>query len=138
MIDNMLKKVKKLSERKNVPMSRIIGAVEMSEKGFYIMFKNESIKVRVLNKISQVLDVPITYFFEDVKLSPNNGNNGIYVNGSNNKTEHKGMSMAEQYIYDLRSDKQKLEVENTDLKKKYEADVSDLKKKVLELEEKIL
>lgn len=48
----------------------------MTEGGFFQSFRNETLKVSTLEKISDVLNVPINYFFDDEK-DFDNSNNGL-------------------------------------------------------------
>jgi transcriptional regulator with XRE-family HTH domain len=73
MSDNQPKKIFAMLEKnirlkakeKNMSIAEIIREIEMSEAGFYRMLENESIKVKTLIKISEVLDTPLTMFFQE-------------------------------------------------------------------------
>ncbi|UEG52540.1 helix-turn-helix transcriptional regulator [Mucilaginibacter daejeonensis] len=48
-----------------ITLSDLAKHIEMTEAGFYKMLSTESIKVKTLRKISQVLKQPIPFFFDD-------------------------------------------------------------------------
>ena len=48
-----------------ITLSDLAKHIEMTESGFYKMLSTESIKVKTLKKVSEVLKQPIPYFFEN-------------------------------------------------------------------------
>lgn len=42
----------------------LLPVIEMTEQGYYSMFRNDSLKVSTLNKISEFFNVPVTSFFK--------------------------------------------------------------------------
>jgi len=48
-----------------ITLSDLAKHIEMTEAGFYKMLSTESIKVKTLKKVSEVLKQPIPYFFEN-------------------------------------------------------------------------
>lgn len=52
-----------LRNRKNIPKMEFYSQIGMSHKGFSQMVENESIKVSTLQKIAEVLGVPVSVFF---------------------------------------------------------------------------
>jgi phage repressor protein C with HTH and peptisase S24 domain len=58
-------RIKDFAQQRGVPLKNLASQIEMTETGFYAMIRNKSIKVETLQKISSVLDVPITRFFSD-------------------------------------------------------------------------
>lgn len=55
-----------LIKEKKLDLKRdILPAIEMTEPGYYAMFRNDSIKVSTLKKIAGTLKVPVSAFFRD-------------------------------------------------------------------------
>lgn len=50
-------------------MKELVAEIEMTEPGIYKMFNNGSMKIKTLIKISEVLNVPVDYFFKK-ELAP--------------------------------------------------------------------
>jgi|GEM_PF-1743670 len=48
-----------------ITLSDLAKHIEMTEAGFYKMLSTDSIKVKTLKKVSEVLKQPIPYFFDD-------------------------------------------------------------------------
>jgi transcriptional regulator with XRE-family HTH domain len=48
-----------------ITLSDLCKHIEMTEAGFYKMLTTESIKVKTLRKISEVLEMPVTAFFNN-------------------------------------------------------------------------
>jgi transcriptional regulator with XRE-family HTH domain len=61
----LCKKIKELSRSKNTPLKIIASKICMSESGFLKSLNNDLLKVTNLQKIADVLEVPITYFFDE-------------------------------------------------------------------------
>lgn len=59
----ILNKIKILLEEKRLTINELCEKIEITDMGFRKMFSNESLKVSTLKKISEVLEVPVTYFF---------------------------------------------------------------------------
>lgn len=58
----------------------ILPAIEMTEPGYYSMFRNDSIKVSTLKKIADSLKVPVTSFFiEDSQTKKNNSKAKVVI-----------------------------------------------------------
>ncbi|WDF57081.1 helix-turn-helix domain-containing protein [Mucilaginibacter sp. KACC 22063] len=51
-----------------ITLSELASAIGMTEAGFYKMLSSESIKVKTLKKLSEVLHQPIESFFEEFIL----------------------------------------------------------------------
>lgn len=58
-------KIKYYSQEKNISLKEICGRVGISEQGLQKMINTNSIKIKVLEKISAVLDVSICSFFDE-------------------------------------------------------------------------
>jgi len=58
------KKIKELSKKSNLTIKDLCKKIEMTESGFNIALKNNTLKIETLQKISEVLEVEIGYFFE--------------------------------------------------------------------------
>jgi len=64
-IDQIENKIRKLLKNHDLSVRQLCKRVELSENGLQAMFKNQSYRVDTLEKIADVLSVPITYFFVD-------------------------------------------------------------------------
>lgn len=65
MIEEIEKKIKDLAYERKISISRICKSIEISELGLKKMFVNKSLRIDILNKIANILGVPIAYFFDD-------------------------------------------------------------------------
>ena len=84
-------KIKHIAEEKNITFKSLCGEVGVTEAGLHQMIRNKSIKVDILEKISIVLKVPISHFFEDEKKifgDNNTVNIGSSVSESNNSNNN--------------------------------------------------
>ena len=57
--------IRQQSKALGITLSDLAKQIEMTEAGFYKMLSTDSIKVKTLKKLSEVLKRPIPYFFED-------------------------------------------------------------------------
>jgi transcriptional regulator with XRE-family HTH domain len=65
MYENQLEGIiKELAKEKRYSIRQLCKKIEISETGLYKTLKNNTLKVETLQKIADVLEVPITYFFE--------------------------------------------------------------------------
>ncbi len=62
---NLELKIKDLARQKELSMRKICQKIDMSENGLALGLRNNTIKLDTLSKISEVLHIPITYFFTD-------------------------------------------------------------------------
>lgn len=62
-------KLKFIASQKKVPLSHLANDLGFTEPGFYSMIKNDTMKVKTLEKIAQLLDVSPCEFFENDSLS---------------------------------------------------------------------
>ena len=58
-------KIKNAAYERNITMKALAEAVGLSYNGLSLSFKNDTLKVKDLEKIAKVLDLPISYFFND-------------------------------------------------------------------------
>jgi hypothetical protein len=59
-------KIKKEITSRNFSIKKFIeGKIGLTENGFYMAVKNDTLKVRDLEKISRALELPMTHWFED-------------------------------------------------------------------------
>ena len=58
-------KIKILSEEKNLAIKNLAQKIGITEAGLHQMVRNKSIKVDILENIASILDVPVSYFFEE-------------------------------------------------------------------------
>ncbi len=61
--------IRQRSKALGITLSDLARHIEMTEAGFYKMLSTDSIKVKTLKKLSDVLKQPIPYFFEDHQAS---------------------------------------------------------------------
>jgi len=62
-------KIRDLMKEKKVTAAFLSRKIKMSVLGFNKSLSNESMKIEVLEKIALILEVPVSYFFDEV-LSP--------------------------------------------------------------------
>lgn len=66
------KKVKNIAKTRNMSIRKLCKEIGITENGLSSMFKNNTLRVDVLEKISNVLEVPInTFFTENYLQKPN-------------------------------------------------------------------
>lgn len=66
--------IEALRKEKKIPKMDFYEKIDMTSKGYTLMVENNSIKVATLQKIAEVLDVPVSTFFEmDDKGSTHEG-----------------------------------------------------------------
>jgi transcriptional regulator with XRE-family HTH domain len=92
MIENQLeKRIKKLAKDKDTSIRQVAKGIGITENGLAYAFKHDTLKVRDLAKISDLFNVPITYFFTDPEGMNNinqvEGNSNLTVQGKKNKTD---------------------------------------------------
>jgi transcriptional regulator with XRE-family HTH domain len=59
-------KIEELRKEKKIPKMDFYERIDMTSKGYTLMVENNSIKVATLQKIAEVLGVPVSTFFEMV------------------------------------------------------------------------
>jgi transcriptional regulator with XRE-family HTH domain len=57
-------RIKELCDRQRVPIKELAAKCNITEAGLYQMLRNQSMKIDILEKIAEVLRVPINAFFE--------------------------------------------------------------------------
>jgi len=57
--------IRQQSKALGITLSDLAKHIDMTEAGFYKMLSTDSIKVKTLRKLSEVLKQPIPFFFED-------------------------------------------------------------------------
>ena len=58
-------KIKKLLNSRSMTINELCKQVEMTERGFHAAVKNNSLKLKTVESIADVLQVPISYFFDE-------------------------------------------------------------------------
>jgi transcriptional regulator with XRE-family HTH domain len=58
-------KIKTELELRNITIKDFCREVDITEQGLHQMIRNSSMKIDVLERISQRLDVPVSYWFDD-------------------------------------------------------------------------
>ena len=64
-------KIKLELEKRGISVKDFCRQINLTEQGFYQMIRNESMKVDVLERISKVLNVPVSYWFDATDYVPN-------------------------------------------------------------------
>jgi len=66
MIDNQIsERIKKVIKNQNLTLSEVSTKIGFTETGFYKMLKNGDFKISTLQKIAEVLGLPVSYFFSE-------------------------------------------------------------------------
>lgn len=63
-------RIRELAKQKGVSIAKLSKNIGMSRNGFDTTFQNESLKIGTLIKISEVLEVPMSYFISEVEYFP--------------------------------------------------------------------
>jgi len=111
----MLEKIKYIAGSNKISMQNVISATGMTESGFYAMFRNDSIKVNILQKIAEVLNVPVSYFFEDspAGIIQKNLNSTVQIGNNNVVTNEmvlkKEIESLEKQLNECKKDKEFLQ-----------------------------
>lgn len=79
-------KLKFLCTQKKLPLSHLATALDFTEAGFYAMLKNDTMKVKTLEKVAAILEVSPCEFFEPTISYNNNYVNDPIAAYSGNKT----------------------------------------------------
>ena len=58
-------RIKSVLEHKNISIRELCFKIDVTEQGLHQMIRNKSMKIEVLERISNVLELPVTYWFED-------------------------------------------------------------------------
>lgn len=66
-MNNIEKKVRYLLVSKKITLEKLCENMDMSKQNLYHIFKKNDISVSYLEKISNIFNVPITYFFDDIE-----------------------------------------------------------------------
>ena len=78
-------RIKRAAKEKKIAVRNLCAKINLSEAGFYETIKNDTLKVRDLEKIAITLDVPIVYFFDEmVEMSSIEIKNNHTVIGEHN------------------------------------------------------
>jgi len=82
-------KIKFLSKKSNLTIKELCNRIEMTESGFNIALKNNTLKIETLQKISEVLEVDISYFFGN-EITKNENSNELLdkIKELENKISH--------------------------------------------------
>ena len=66
---NLEGKIKSLLQKRNMTQKELCQQIDMSDQNLRQIFKRDSLETKHLFNISKVLDVPISYFFDEKDLS---------------------------------------------------------------------
>ena len=59
-------RIKSELEYKNISIRELCYRIDVTEQGLHQMIRNQSMKIDVLERISNVLELPVGYWFEDI------------------------------------------------------------------------
>ena len=64
-------RIKSELEHKNLSIRELCFKIDVTEQGLHQMIRNKSMKIEVLERISNVLELPVSYWFEDTSSARN-------------------------------------------------------------------
>jgi transcriptional regulator with XRE-family HTH domain len=106
--------IRQHAKHQRMTLSELAIGIDMTEAGFYKMLSTESIKVKTLRKISEVLKLPIQLFFEEF-ASPKNtrgthstGTEDLQLSEAKYMTEREGLKKQIELLESQISDKNKI------------------------------
>jgi len=88
----MIDKIKKIAESKKISISKLISEIDMTESGFYAMLRNDSMKIKTLQKIADVLGVSVSYFFSELNHAE------VHQNETSGNSDKKQDSLVEKTV----------------------------------------
>ncbi|OKS85793.1 helix-turn-helix domain-containing protein [Mucilaginibacter polytrichastri] len=109
--------IRQHAKHQKITLSELSSGIDMTEAGFYKMLSTESVKVKTLRKIAEVLKLPIQLFFEECTLTKN-------VNGYIRKSEPNELPNQAEYLTERDALKKQIEL--------LESQIND-KNKIIEL-----
>lgn len=135
------KKIKQISENKGVAVKALAEGIGLTEQQVYRIFKQNHLSTDTLEKISQVLDVPISIFFQEfstddlliVRGGTGLGKVAILERIKRNISDSENNQFFLRQIEDLRNDKDELRRDKDRLIKQLE----DALREVQELKQKL-
>ncbi len=87
---NFKEKLEQAVKAAGIQEQEVAAAIGMTKSGFSIMKKNETVKADMLKKISEVLNLPVSYFFD--------GNDDTEIEFKANTSEAKAMYFDPNYV----------------------------------------
>ena len=82
-------RIKNELEHKNISIRELCCKIDVTEQGLHQMIRNKSMKIDVLERISKVLELPVTYWFENQISTRNTAlNKGMSNPLSGSKLSH--------------------------------------------------
>jgi DNA-binding Xre family transcriptional regulator len=84
-LDNIDLKIKKILIEKGVSAKELVAKIGMTENGFAYSIKNKTLKLNTLEKIAEVLGVPISSFFveDNSNKGKDSDSNSVYQKSKN-------------------------------------------------------
>lgn len=70
-------RIKTEADQQNISIRDLCNRINITEQGLHQMIRNRSMKVEVLERISYVLGVPVTFWFENAEYPAEYQNAGI-------------------------------------------------------------
>ena len=82
-----LQKIKELSELKKIPLTKVAERLETSPQALSRMMLENSTKISTLEKLAEIFDVPVGYFFGEQPFAAQAyGDGALAISGNNNIT----------------------------------------------------
>lgn len=107
--------LKNILLKKNLSMKELVAKIGMTENGFAYSIKNKTVKLITLEKIAEVLEVPVSYFFGEGDTGLPKGKEATGAVSSLKEATHEieklkiEISSLKKENEDLRNDKQFLQ-----------------------------
>ncbi len=115
------KKIKQILLTKKIKVKDFCFDIEMSKQNLYNIYERNSAESKYLIKMSEVLQVPVSYFFEEEGVSSVN-NSGNYIGGGKNNKIKQNQN-ADERIKDMEIENLKKEIAN--LKESHKRDIEN-------------
>ena len=83
---NIKERIKEIIDKKGITIRELASKINMSEQNLYKCFRRNSIELKYLEQMSEFLEIPLSYFFnENETISSNKleGNKNITLQNNN-------------------------------------------------------
>lgn len=101
--------LKNIAKKKRIPINELADLIGISGNGLHLALKNDTLKVRDLQKIAEILGVDIREFFTEEEKPELNYSNINFQKGQNNINDQK-------INYGNKNETELLKIENNHLK----------------------
>jgi len=85
-------RIKSELECKEMTIKDLCCQIDVTEQGLHQMIRKKSMKIEILERISYVLELPVTYWFEDTTNASNHTTNVDIGNNATVKTRKRSKS----------------------------------------------